>query len=149
MVALAASMAASRSGTRSTMATGPKISSWATGMSMVTPVSTVGGNHQPSPSGTLAPACTVAPWRRAASTWPTSSSRWASVTIGPMSVAGSKGSPTTSASIASMKRASNSSATSSTTMNRLAAMHDCPLFCTRAVTAVRTHGLEVGRWRAR
>ena len=26
----------------------------------------------------------------------------------------------------------------STTMNRLAAMHDWPLFCTRAVTAVRT-----------
>ena len=83
MVALATSMAASRSGTRSTMATGPKISSWATGMSVVTPESTVGGNHQPSPSGTLAPACTAAPWRRASSTWPTSSSRWASVTIGP------------------------------------------------------------------
>jgi len=26
----------------------------------------------------------------------------------------------------------------STTMNRLAAMHDCPLFCTRAATAMRT-----------
>ena len=55
-----------------------------------------------------------------------------------MSVAGSKGSPTTSASIASMKRDSNSSATASTTMKRLAAMQDWPLFCTRAVTAVRT-----------
>ena len=58
--------------------------------------------------------------------------------MGPRSVAESKGSPTTSASIASVKRARNSSAISSTTMKRLAAMHDCPLFCTRAVTAVRT-----------
>ncbi len=40
--------------------------------------------------------------------------------------------------MASVKRCRNSSATSSTTMNRLAAMHDCPLFWTRAVTAVRT-----------
>ena len=55
-----------------------------------------------------------------------------------MLVAGSKGSPTTRVSIDSMKRDSNSSATASTTMNRLAAMHDWPLFCTRAVTAVRT-----------
>ena len=89
-----------------------------------------------------APPRRRAPWRpgaTASSTWPTSSSRWASVTIGPTSVAGSKGSPTTSASIAAVKRSRNSSCTSSTTMNRLAAMHDCPLFCTRAVTAVRTH----------
>ena len=46
------------------MATGPKISSWATGMSVVMPESTVGANHQPSPSGNLAPVCTVAPWRQ-------------------------------------------------------------------------------------
>ena len=108
-------------------------------MSVVTPESTVGAKHQPSPSGTSAPAWTVAPWRRASSTWPTSSSRWASLTIGPTLVAGSKGSPTTSSSMAAVKRSRNSSATSPTTMNRLAAMHDCPLFCTRAVTAVRTH----------
>ena len=30
----------------------------------------------------------------------------------------------------------NSSARSATTMKRLAAMHDCPLFCTRPVTAI-------------
>ncbi len=64
VVALAASMAASTSGTRITMATGPKISSWAIGMSVVIPERTVGANHQPSPSGSLAPAWTVAPWRR-------------------------------------------------------------------------------------
>ena len=55
-----------------------------------------------------------------------------------MSVAGSKGSPTTSASIAVDEAGQELVATSSTTMNRLAAMHDCPLFCTRALTAVRT-----------
>ncbi len=40
--------------------------------------------------------------------------------------------------MASVKRRRNSSATASTTMKRLAAMHDWPLFCTRALTAVCT-----------
>ncbi|CAM5456395.1 hypothetical protein SCALM49S_05162 [Streptomyces californicus] len=36
----------------------------------------------------------------------------------------------------SVNRSANSSYTSAWTMNRLAAMQDCPLFWTRAVTAV-------------
>ena len=40
--------------------------------------------------------------------------------------------------IAAVKRSMNSSARDATTMNRFEAMHDCPLFCTRAVTASGT-----------
>ena len=104
VVELATSMAASRSGTRSTMATGPKSSSWATGMSGVTPESTVGlevparALHRPRPRAPPRPGS------RASSIWPSSSARCASVTMGPTWVAGSKGSPTTSASMAAVNR---------------------------------------------
>ncbi len=58
-----------------------------------------------------------------------------SVASGPTSVASSVGSPTTSAAIRATKAAANCSYTSVCTMNRLAAMHDWPLFWQRAVTA--------------
>ena len=58
------------------------------------------------------------------------------VASGPTSVAGSIGSPTLSACIFAVKPRSNASATPSDTMKRLAAMHDCPLLTTRALTAV-------------
>ena len=53
-----------------------------------------------------------------------------------MSVCSSIGSPTRSACMRATNSSSNASATSSCTMKRLAAMQLCPLFCTRAVTAV-------------
>ena len=53
-----------------------------------------------------------------------------------MLVFSSIGSPTTSDCIRATNRRMNSSATASATMNRFAAMHDCPLLIARAVTAV-------------
>ncbi len=56
--------------------------------------------------------------------------------MGPTSVAGSMGSPTLSAPMAATKASSKASATSWTTMNRLAAMQLCPLLMQRAWAAV-------------
>ena len=47
----------------------------------------------------------------------------------------SSGSPTFSAFMPATNRSANASYTSVWTMNRLAAIQDCPLFCTLAVTA--------------
>ena len=77
-----------------------------------------------------APAATVLRTRSS------TSSRIAGVASGPISVAGSIGSPTFSAAICSTKRRSNCAATSRCTMNRLAAMQDWPLLIVRALTAV-------------
>ena len=68
----------------------------------------------------------------------------ASVARGPTSVSGSIGSPVVSASIRPMNRVSNSSAISSLTMKRLAAMQDWPLLMMRACTAVSHRRLDVG-----
>ena len=63
---------------------------------------------------------------------------------GPSSVFSSNGSPTCRLSIRATNFFSNSAAIGSATMKRLAAMQDCPLFCTRAVTAVSTAASEIG-----
>jgi len=57
---------------------------------------------------------------------------------------GSNGSPTTRSAMAWLKRSRNSSASSSTTMKRLDAMHDCPLLMQRRLGAIGT-AAEVGR----
>ena len=76
----------------------------------------------------------AAPLDRASSTWASMVSLAAAVTSGPTSVAGSKGSPTERASMPATKPSVKASATASWTMNRLAAMQDWPVFCTRAST---------------
>ncbi len=68
----------------------------------------------------------VCPVRRGWQEWP--AGRPACLSIG---------SPTTSACMAATKSRSNSAATSSITMKRLAAMQDCPLLTVRASAAVR------------
>ena len=80
-----------------TASTGPKISSWAMRMSLVTSANTVGCTYQPlsKPSGRPLPPTTT----RAPSSWPramyfSTRSCWRSATSGPISVVGSSGSPT-------------------------------------------------------
>ena len=127
---MATAMAASRSGTRSTIATGPKISSCATGMS---------GGHarehgrREAPAvavGTVAPACTVAPC----------AARLLHLADELVALRLGHDRPDVRARVervADHQRVHRLDepgqelvGTSSTTMKRLAAMHDCPLFCT-------------------
>ena len=71
--------------------TGPKTSSWATVMSLLTFVSNVGSTYQPLSrcSGALPPVATVAPSSTAFSTKPSTRSRCASEISGPTIVSSS------------------------------------------------------------
>src|SRR5215218_8973603 len=90
MLALASRTASASSVNGSTTATGPKISSVAARSPGATPVSTVGGYHQPGPSGAEPRMATGVP----SGTNDATVSRWPAEISGPIWVAASAGSPT-------------------------------------------------------
>ncbi len=104
-------------------ATGPKVSSCAIRMSLVTPSTIVGSWNWPScppPRTMLAPLATASSrcsWVRV---------RTSGVHIGPMSVASSSGSPTRNAFVRSVSASMNSSFTDSWTRMRSAAVQHWP-----------------------
>src|SRR5919106_1676253 len=110
--------------------TGPKISSWATFMSLRTPLITVGcRKNPPSSPGTAAsspPTTTSAPCSRAAPTYPLTRARWFDEISGPIWVSGSRPDPRRSAPACSLSPATSSSATDASTNSREPATHACP-----------------------
>ena len=90
------------------------------------------------------PPAARAPSRTDSLTWRSSSSTRSARASGPTWLPRSIGSPTLSAATALAKRSSNSSATDSSTMNRLAAMQLWPLFWLRARHATVAAVVEVG-----
>ena len=120
----AARIADAKSRTASTGATGPNVSSRRTRISFVTPAKRVGSKYHPERRMRLPPTTTRAPFDTASRTCVSISSRWPSLTNGPMSVEGSRGSPILSPRMRSANFSMNSSTTESTTKNRFAAMQD-------------------------
>jgi hypothetical protein len=98
-------------------------------------VMTEGSKKLPAPAIRDPPRSSRAPRWTLVLTCASSSAAIFGVASGPMSVFGSMGSPMRRARMPPTRRRSKSSATDSTTMNRLAAMHDWPLLIVRAVTA--------------
>src|SRR5918998_2647539 len=92
MLALASRTASASPSNGSTTATGPKISSVAARSPGATSVSTVGGYHQPGPSGAEPRIATGGP----SGTNEATVSRWAAEISGAIWVRSSAGSPTTS-----------------------------------------------------
>ena len=107
--AFARASASSRSSKRYSDVTGPKTSSQERNASSATPSKSVGATRYASSSIRSPPASTVPPSAFPRSIPARISSSCFSLTIGPTSVVGSFGSPTTPLSIRSSRRARNSS----------------------------------------
>ena len=127
--------------------TGPKISSWAMRMSLVTLAKRVGSTYQPVswPAGRPPPTTTSAP-----SSWPctmyfSTRSRWRSATSGPTSVSISAGSPTLTASMRVARPSTTSSYLAVLARTRVWATQAWPLFMRPATWQQAVEGgVDVG-----